>query len=129
MLERIKKKSEMSNQDKNYEIIDFSNLEEVDVMQLFHLKIKMDATDAYKNWELKIADVEITNLENNKLARLCKKLNFYIRGWNETELSQKFIAQIVEMIDFDNPELAVASFSERFIEANYENKRVRGKAD
>ncbi|NJN78886.1 MAG: hypothetical protein HC803_11650, partial [Saprospiraceae bacterium] len=70
-----------------------------------------------------------THLENDKLTTLCKKLNFYIRGWNETELREKFIAQIVEMIDFDNPELAVAAFSERFIEANYENKRVRGKAD
>lgn len=119
----------MSNQDKNYELINLSVLEEVDVMQLFHLKIKMDATEAYKNWVSKITDVEVTNLENNKLATLCKKLNFYIRGWNETELREKFIAQIVEMIDFDNPELAIAAFSERFIEANYENKRVRGKAD
>jgi hypothetical protein len=119
----------MENQENGYEIINFSMFEEADVMHLFGLKFTVNPTDIYLNWEKNIVNVTIEETEKIKLVALRKKMNFYIRGWNEVELREKFIAQIIEMVDFDNPELEVTAFSERFIEIIYENKKLRGKAD
>mgnify|MGYP000256467487 CR=1 FL=1 len=89
----------MKNQEHNYELINFSTFEEADVMKLFGLKFKVEPTEIYLNWKKSISDVIISENEKTKLAALRKKLNFYIRGWNEAELREKFIAQVIEMVD------------------------------
>jgi len=111
------------------EVISLSTFDEADVIQYFGIKPSMDASKEYKDWEQKAEQVSLQKEETEYLKELQEKLIFYIRGWNETELREKFIAQVLEKVNFDNPKLGIASFSERFIEVEVKNKLLRGKTD
>ncbi len=113
----------------NVEVVSLSTFDEADVIQYFGIKPTMESTKAYSSWEKKATETVLQKEEKEYLEELQEKLIFYIRGWNETELREKFIAQILEKVNFDNPKLGIASFSERFIEVEIKNKLLRGKTD
>lgn len=113
----------------NLEIISLSTFDEADVIQYFGIQPTIQPTRVYRNWEESASKIDLKKEEMDFLEGLQEKLLFYVRGWNETELREKFIAPVLEMVNFDNPKLGIASFAERFIEVAVKNKLLRGKAD
>ncbi len=111
------------------EIISLSTFDEADIIQYFNIRPTIQPTKAYRSWEEKAQQMDLQKEEMDLLEGLQEKLLFYVRGWNETELREKFIAPVLEKVNFDNPKLGIASFSERFIEVVFQKKLLRGKAD
>lgn len=63
------------------------------------------------------------------LRHWCEKANRYIDGWNEAELWIKLIAPIIELVDFDMPELFISSFAQRDLQVNTEQFILNGRVD
>jgi hypothetical protein len=63
------------------------------------------------------------------LDKLCRKAEPFIDGWNEAELQIKFIAKVLDLVDFDLPDYRCNSFSERYISASVQHLTLYGFAD
>lgn len=113
----------------NLEIISLSTFDEADIIQYFNIRPTVQPTETYQSWKEKAQKIDLQKEEKDFLNKKKEKLLFYVRGWNETELREKFIAPVLEKVNFDNSKLGIASFSERFIEVSIQNKLLRGKAD
>lgn len=119
----------MNKHQENLEVINFSTFDESQLRRSFGLRAEVECDSYFEDWKKAADQVEITAEEHKVLQRLLKKLRRYVRGWNEIELREKFIAQMLELIDFDDYDLNVASFSERHLEAEYSGYLLKGKVD
>ena len=72
---------------------------------------------------------EITPDNKKLLKRLQRKLELFVRGWNEQELREKVIAHLVEAVDFDMYDIEIGSFSEREMKAVYKGNIIQGKVE
>lgn len=62
-------------------------------------------------------DKEIHKEETLFLNKLAKKGQKFIDTWNETELREKFIIDVTKLVNFENEQYDLFSFSERFLSA------------
>ena len=86
-----------------------------DIADRFGLDTKSNCTDL-DNW-LNI-NVEISPEEKKELLRLQKKLRDNVDIWNEQELIIKFIALLMDMVDFDAPNFK-----------SFANRKLTGQID
>jgi hypothetical protein len=63
------------------------------------------------------------------LDNILKKSLRYLDSWNETELREKFIIKIVELIDFEFEELECHTFAERYLSATINGCTLYGFVD
>lgn len=122
----------MKNINNHIETITFSSFDEAEVGRFFGIKAESDCKPHLKEWNAKAAQVKISDFEQQQLIpkfRDHKKLSQYIRSWNETELREKFIAHVLELVDYDDFELGVTSFAERTLEIVINNRLLTGKID
>ena len=118
----------MSKKTLNSKIFSFSNFTEQKARRFFDLKQEIKI-NLLKDWETQAEIIEITSSETERLQKLQTKLSIYVRGWNEDELKIKFIAPLIEEVNFDNPDLEVASFSERPLNLIINKTEIKGIVD
>lgn len=102
----------MSNNEQELSKYNFSSFTEQNVRNAFGLKSHSEIKGYLMNWLNRSDTEEITEEEHRQLQRLHRKLTFYIRNWNGRELREKFIIPIVEVVDFDMPDLEITAFAE-----------------
>jgi len=89
-----------------------------------------DLNDLLESWlnytESDSAD-DLTQMPVQALKRLQTRLIKHVHGWNERELQVKFIAQILDMVEFDQD--GYQSFLERVISAPYKDDTLSGDVD
>ena len=73
------------------------------------------------------SETEITEEEKKALERLRKKLRSNVDIWNEQELIIKFIALLIDMVDFDSPDYK--SFANRKLSGEIDGEKLSGKVD
>ncbi|MFK7983194.1 MAG: hypothetical protein AB8G86_24655 [Saprospiraceae bacterium] len=71
--------------------------------------------------------IEVTNTEKEALTRLQKKLRANVDLWNEQELIIKFIALLIDMVDYDN--LNYKAFANRKLSGLIDGEEVSGEVD
>ncbi len=77
------------------------------IVQVNHLPVLDDWTNIDK--------ISLSEHEMAFLDLLLKKSIRYVDSWNETELREKFIIKILELVDFEFEEYECHTFSERYI--------------
>ena len=119
----------MVNQEQELQIYDFSIFTEQNARDAFGLKFHDRAEGYLSDW-LERAKTEIVSDEERKrLEKLHRKLSYYIRSWNSRELREKFIAPIIEVVDFDIPELEISAFAKRELRIVYQKSIIQGKVE
>ncbi|MFK7948389.1 MAG: hypothetical protein AB8G11_12435 [Saprospiraceae bacterium] len=109
--------------------ISFSQFDEQQVRRMFGLTQEIKE-NLLADWEIEAKKTIIETEEQVILERLNKKLQLFVRGWNEEELKIKFIGPLIELVDFDNYDLEVVSFSERPLKYQFqENIEIKGMVD
>lgn len=73
--------------------------------------------------------IVLSESEQEFLAHLLKKSLRYVDSWNETELREKFIIKILELVDFEFEEQECHSFAERYLSVTTQNVTLYGFAD
>ena len=110
--------------------ITFSSFDEGKVKQAFGLEIAMeDSDDFLTTWKERATNIEISEFANVILEKLYTKIKLYARNWNEQELRDKVIAQLTELVDFDNFNLSISAFSERTLKTVIKGNIIQGKVD
>lgn len=112
----------------NIQSISFSSFDEQRAIRTFNLKQELKV-NLFADWEKRANQIALNEEEEKRLVQLQTKLKLYVRAWNEEELKLKFIGPIIELVDFDNYELEVISFSERGMSATFGNVEIRGVVD
>lgn len=107
----------------------FSSFTEDMVADAFSLKQELNIEGYLTDWLKNSETVEITNQEQERLIQLSQKLKLFVRGWNEQELREKFIMQVVQMVDFDLYDHEIVSFAEREMKVIYNNSTIQGKVE
>jgi len=102
----------------------FRNWTRHDIAKKFTLDTKPSCEDL-DSWLS--ADMPITDDEVNELKRLQKKLKENVDSWNEQELIMKFIALIVDKVDYDNGNYK--SFANRRLHGKIDGEEVGGDVD
>ena len=95
-----------------------------DIADRFGLDIKSNCSHL-DNW-LK-ADIELSEEEQEDLNRLRRKLKQNVDAWNEQELVIKFIALLIDKVDFDNANFK--SFANRKLSGVIDGERISGEVD
>jgi hypothetical protein len=108
--------------------ISFSSFDEQRAIRTFNLTQELKV-NLFADWEERASHIEPNEEENKRLNQLQTKLKLYVRAWNEEELKLKFIGPVIELVDFDNYELEIISFSERAISATFGKVEIRGVVD
>ena len=108
--------------------ISFSSFDEQRAIRTFNLKQELKE-NLFADWEKRANPIVLNEEEEKRLIQLQAKLKLYVRAWNEEELKLKFIGPIIELVDFDNYELEVISFSERPMSATFGKVEIRGVVD
>lgn len=120
----------MMNQKQNkLPAVTFSSFSEEQAKRAFNLKIEIDSTNILNDWFQKAIQQEVSKEEEKQLLHLQKKLRLYIRGWNEYELSFKFITPVIELVNYDDFDLKVAFFAERPIAIKHKKTLIHGVVD
>ena len=119
----------MKDTDNKKSIYKFSSFTEDMVMDAFGLKQELEVENYLSDWLSKAEATPIGEYELNRLIALNEKLKLFVRSWNEQELREKFISQILQMVDFDLYKLKVASFAEREMKVAYNNNIIHGKVE
>jgi len=119
----------MSKKKNQVPIYDFSSFTEEKARRAFNLKIELEPKGYLDDWLNNANNNEVTPEEKKQLERLQRKLNLFVRGWNEQELREKFIIPVVEIVDFDLYDLEVVAFAERDMKASYHNSIIQGKVE
>lgn len=96
-----------------------------DIADKFGLDVKGKCTDL-NNW-LNTEDIDISEAEEKELLRLQKKLKDNVDIWNEQELIIKFIALLIDKVDYDNSEYK--SFANRKLSGKIDGEKVAGEVD
>ncbi len=73
------------------------------------------------------ASESITQIEQERLEQLRERLAENVNTWNEEELKLKFIAQILELVDYDVS--GCTTFADRTITTTIEGKVLSGTVD
>ncbi len=73
------------------------------------------------------ANAEVSLVEQERLGGLSKKLAENVEHWNEEELKLKFIAQLLELVDYDTN--GCKTFADRIIAAEVNGKILSGTVD
>ncbi len=73
------------------------------------------------------ADIVITADEKKELIRLQQKLRKNVDSWNEQELIIKFIALLIDKVDYDNNEYK--AFANRRLSGEIDGEMVSGEVD
>jgi len=73
------------------------------------------------------SSIELTKDEKEELTRLQLKLKQNVDIWNEQELIIKFIALLIDMVDYDNPHYK--SFANRRLAGKIDGEEVAGEVD
>lgn len=107
----------------------FSTFSEEMARKAFGLRPQLDIEGYLTEWLKRSEHQTITVDEQKLLNRLHRKLNLFVRSWNEQELRERFISHIIELVDFDLYDLEVASFSERPMQVIYNKSVVQGKVE
>lgn len=111
------------------QVLNFSSFSEQKAIALFGLQVQAKPIQEWHDWLKHSQDIEIATDEQQQLKKLAYALNLYVRGWNETELRQKFIGPLINIVGFDNFELKVAYFAERPIQVEYNEYLIKGITD
>lgn len=94
----------------------------------FYLQVKEQTTsELLTNW-LSIKK-ELSDFEKTSLEKLCERAKHRIANWNEAELRDNFIGNVLSLVDFYSAEYYFAAFSERSIQAKVNNVTLRGKVE
>jgi len=95
-----------------------------DIANEFGLKNERTCTDldAWLAYEIELSDVE-----KERLDKLQEKLKLYVDIWNEQELIIKFISFIIELVDYDTEQFM--SFANRKLKGEIDGKTVSGEVD
>lgn len=73
------------------------------------------------------AKMELDQGEKERLDRLRLKLRNYVDLWNEQELVIKFIALLIDLVDYDNPNYK--AFANRRLTGKIDDKEISGEVD
>ncbi len=106
----------------------FSSFTESKVKQVFQLKEDLKS-NLLHDWFKHAGQINITERELEGMERLLAKLRLYVRGWNEDELKVKFIVPLIELVNFDDYDLEVTSFTERSLSVTIKNSEIKGVVD
>lgn len=117
-----------SNPTKIKHTFQFSSFTEQKARRLFQLKIEL-SSNLLDEWFGRANQMEISESELEVINRLQAKLKIYVNGWNEDELKIKFIGPLIELVNFDNHILEVASFTERPLGVKIKNAEIKGIVD
>jgi hypothetical protein len=90
--------------------------------------IQVDNFAPLNNW-VDAANITLSDIEIDFLDKLLKKSIRYADSWNETELREKFIIKILELVDFDNEPLECHTFAERYLSATINHYTLYGFVD
>ncbi len=102
----------------------FRNWTRQEIADKFGLDVKSSCKDL-DNW-LKVDD-EINREYEKELLRLQVKLKENVDTWNEQELIIKFIALIIDMVDYDSADFK--SFANRKLKGKIDGEEISGEVD
>ncbi|MGB0931729.1 MAG: hypothetical protein ACPGVB_13180, partial [Chitinophagales bacterium] len=123
------KKNPMKVNENKLPIYKFSSFTEDMVTDAFGLKQQLEVEGYLSDWLKQSETITIEEDEQKRLNSLNEKLKLFVRGWNEQELREKFISQILDIVNFDLYQLKVASFAEREMKVKYNNSIIQGKVE
>lgn len=103
----------------------FKDWTEAEVERTFQLHYTVES-QTLQQWLITDGET-LTDFELLMLERIRKKAFAYVRDWNETELTAKFITAIFDVVDFD--QLTYSLFLERFLKGTIEDMTLAGKVD
>ncbi|MEM7531146.1 MAG: hypothetical protein AAF639_03130, partial [Chloroflexota bacterium] len=94
-------------------------------------------SEALDVWLARPDEVSITlnDYEQTSLDLLIEEAEFFIEEWNEWELREQFIGQVVKLARFNDAKRLISTFSERILEAKVKSARsdtdieLSGKVD
>jgi hypothetical protein len=95
-----------------------------DVEETFHLR-QMQSVPALERWLS--ANEPLTEHEQQRLSHLRQRLADNVDSWNEEELKLKFIAHLLELIDYDMN--GCKTFADRTVSAEFDGKTLSGTVD
>lgn len=95
-----------------------------DIADKFGLDSKLNCQDL-DNWLNN--QIKLSSEEEKELLRLQQKLRANVDIWNEQELIIKFIALLMDMVDFDTPKFK--SFANRKLSGKIDGEEVSGEVD
>ena len=72
---------------------------------------------------------DIDEVSHRSLESLRIKLLLYVNGWNEDEIKFRFIAPLINIVDFDIEEKNIHSFTQRTITAVVNDIKLTGRVD
>jgi hypothetical protein len=98
-----------------------------ELKKVFNLT-QADTLTALQDWT-DIQTTVLTDAEDQFLRQLLQKSLRYVDSWNETELREKFIIKILELVDFEFEEQECHSFSERYLSVTTQNVTLYGFVD
>ncbi len=119
----------MKNTTNKLPIYTFSSFTESMAIKAFKLKQHFQPEGYLMDWLNQAKDTSIEDSEEKRLVQLNQKLQLLIRGWNEQELREKFISQVIELVDFDLYKLEVFAFAEREMKITYNQSLIQGKVE
>ncbi|MGB1241831.1 MAG: hypothetical protein ACPG49_04880 [Chitinophagales bacterium] len=106
----------------------FSSFTEQKARRVFQLKREL-SSNLLDDWFGRVNQINISEEELKVINRLQVKLNIYVNGWNEDELKWKFIGPLIELVNFDDHILEIASFTERPLGIKIKNTEIKGFVD
>ncbi|MEM8526384.1 MAG: hypothetical protein AAGG68_17205 [Bacteroidota bacterium] len=77
----------------------FNDWTEAEVVDTFHLDYQVE-NQQMQEW-LAIKSIELSDFEQKSLERIRERAFKYVRNWNKTELTAKFVNSIFDLVDFD----------------------------
>lgn len=103
----------------------FNNWTEAEVVKTFKLDYQVENSHLQK-W-LEVEGIELSDFEKQSLERIREKAFKYVRNWNETELTAKFVSSIFDVVDFDRMDYSL--FLERPIKGKVDDIELHGIMD
>jgi hypothetical protein len=105
----------------------FKNWTRQDLKKAFNV-VQVDSLKPLDDW-INTSQTVLTEAETTILDNLLKKSLRYLDSWNETELREKFIIKITELVDFEFEEQECHTFSERYLSATIDDYTLYGFVD
>lgn len=102
----------------------FRNWTRQDIADKFGLDTKENCTELEQWLNMPF---ELKEEEQKELKRLQLKLKDNVDVWNEQELIIKFIALLIDMVDYDNS--SFKTFANRKLKGKIDNEEVSGEVD
>jgi hypothetical protein len=94
------------------------------VEETFHLQ-QVQSLSGLQRWLS--AEILPTEQEQERLLQLRERLADNVENWNEEELKLKFIAQLLELLDYDTN--GCKTFADRIISAEFDGRILSGTVD